>query len=171
VGGFTASFQGLKELDAKLEALKPKVAHKLIHDALMDGGEVLRAAVAERAPERVPQIHGNAIPPGALKRDIEIAFGITDEGLPAAIIKPGRYTIHVARWLEYGHRLVRGGYSKVVGNRTRGPGKAAEEDVPAYPFIRPAFETARALATTTAVESLKSKLPFAAGEGGRGLKL
>jgi hypothetical protein len=166
VGSFNATLPGLKELDAKLAQLKGPVAKRLIRNAVMAGGKVLQAEEQLRAPVRVPMPHGNALPPGALKSDIELVFGISDEGLPSAIVKPGKYTKHVARWLEYGHRLVRGGYSKVLpGGRTRGQGRASAVDVRPYPFIRPAFETARVPATMAFIESLQSNLPAAIRSG------
>lgn len=165
MSGFTVSMPGLKELDQKLNALKGKTANRLIHDAVMEGGKVLQAEVRLHAPVRATGQHGNALPPGALKADIELAFGIVDR-LPSAIVKPGKYTKHVARWLEYGHRIVRGGYSKVMPNgRVRGPGRAMSHAVQPYPFIRPAFETARTPATLAAVESLKRNLPAAVKTG------
>jgi hypothetical protein len=165
MGGFTAEFKGLKELDAKLSALGGPAARQLIHEAVMAGGKVLQTEVRLRAPERTSIAHGDALPPGMLKGDIELHFGITDGGLPAAIVKPGKYTAHVARWVEYGHRLVRGGYSKILaGGRTRGRGQQVGA-VPAYPFIRPAFETARAAAIMATVESLRHNLPEAVQKG------
>jgi hypothetical protein len=166
VSSFTASLPGLRELNEKLNALKGPAARHIIHDAVMDGGKVLQAEVQLRAPVRASGPHGSAIPPGALKSDIELVFGFSD-GLPAAIVKPGKYTKHVARFLEYGHRLVRGGYSKIMpGGYIRGPGRASSVDVPAYPFIRPAFETAKIAATEAAVASLRRSLPDAVRKNG-----
>lgn len=165
MGGFTMKIEGLKEIDGKLSALKGRVAKRLIHDAVMAGGKVLQDEVRMLAPTRPSLPHGTAIPPGALKGDIELRFGISEDHLPAAIVKPGKYTAHVARWLEYGHRLVRGGYSKVTpGGRTRGRGQEISVVRP-YPFIRPAFETARLPATMATIESLKKNLPAAIRTG------
>jgi hypothetical protein len=157
--------EGLSEIDQKLSQLKGKTARALIHDAVMDGGKVLQNEVRLQAPTRPSLPHGSAIPPGSLKGDIELHFGISEEGLPAAIVKPGKYTAHVARWLEYGHRLVRGGYSKLMaGGRTRGRGVQVAVVKP-YPFIRPAFETARQAAVAATIESLRRNLPTAVKEG------
>ena len=109
----------------------PDVKH-VIDAGLRAGGEVFQAAIAERAPERPDLPSGTALPPGALKTDIELHRGRSDEGLPAVIVSPGKYTQHVARWVEYGHRLVRGGYNK---KGKGGPGKEVGS-VAAYPFIR-----------------------------------
>lgn len=165
MGAFSMKIEGLKEIDDKLGALKGPAARKLIKDACLAGGKVMQNEVRLRAPTRAPLPAGNAIPPGALKGDIELHFGMSEDGLPSAIVKPGRYTAHVARWLEYGHRLVRGGYSRVVGGRTRGRGKMVGEVQP-YPFIRPAFESARIPATAATVASFKANLPATIrGEG------
>jgi hypothetical protein len=161
MGDFSMKIDGLKEIDGKLAALKGPVANRIIHDAVMAGGKVLQDEVRLLAPTRPSLPHGTAIPPGALKGDIELHFGISEDHLPAAIVKPGKYTAHVARWLEYGHRLVRGGYSKLMaGGRTRGRGIEVSV-VRAYPFIRPAFETGRLPATMATIESFKENLPSA----------
>ena len=152
MGGFTTQIEGLKELDRKLGELGTKAARRVIRKALKAGGEVFRVAVAERAPER-PDLHsGTALPPGVLARDIEVDMGTAD-GLPAAIIEPGSYTRHVARWVEYGHRLVKGGHSSMKRGKLQGNG-AQIGDVPAYPFIRPGYEASRAEATKVTCESL-----------------
>jgi hypothetical protein len=165
MGAFTMELHGLKEIDTKLSGLKGPVARRLIHDAVMEGGKVLQTEVRLRSPARPSLPHGSAIPPGALKSDIELRFGFTEEGLPCAIVKPGKYTAHVARWLEYGHRLVRGGYSKVLtGGRTRGKGHEVGAVQP-YPFIRPAFETARMAALEATVQSFERELPEAIQTG------
>jgi hypothetical protein len=41
------------------------------------------------------------------------------------------------------------------GGKTRGPGKAAEVDVPAHPFLRPAFESSVGAAGEAIAESLQ----------------
>lgn len=164
MGAFSMKIEGLKEIDAKLSELKGRTARRIIKEAVLAGGKVLQGEVRLRAPVRGSLPHGTALPPGALKSDIELRFGFSGDGLPAAIVKPGRYTAHVARWLEYGHRLVRGGYSRVLaGGRTRGRGREIKTlsggAVPAYPFIRPAFETAKIPAIEATVESFKKNLP------------
>lgn len=165
MGGFSMKIEGLQEIDQKLSALAGPVARQLIYEAVMDGGKVLQNEVRLQAPSRPELPRGTAIPPGALKSDIELHFGFNDQGLPSAIIKPGKYTAHVARWLEYGHRLVRGGYSKVTASgRTRGRGKEIAVVRP-YPFIRPAFEAARMTAVDATIESLQKNLPDAIRKG------
>lgn len=162
---FTAQIVGLRELDQKLTELKTAQATRIIRDGLKAGGAVFQAAIQERAPERPDVPAGDALPPGALALDIEIHMGKDTTGLPAAIVTPGKYTAHVANMVEYGHRIVRGGYShqvvrngKIVGYR--GPGrqlKAADgtlAQVPEHPFIRPAYEAVREEAVAATVKAI-----------------
>ena len=113
-------------------------------------GQVVQAAITEAAPVRPVLPSGTALPPGALKADIELHVVKERDGSVSAYIEPGRYTRHAARWVEYGHRLVRGGRLKKGG--------AHIGDVPAYPFIRPAFEASEGAALAAAEESVALEL-------------
>lgn len=62
---------------------------------------------------------GRALPVGALKADVTLEVR-RESGLLMAVVGPGKLTAHVARWVEYGHRRVRGGYSD-VSERTDNP--------------------------------------------------
>jgi hypothetical protein len=69
----------------------------------------------------------------------------SDQGNQAAIIQPGELTWHVAEWVESGHRLVRGGYSKETkpgSGKYRGSGSEVGS-VEAHPFVTPAYEECR----------------------------
>jgi HK97 gp10 family phage protein len=171
--GFTVQFEGLKELDDKLKQLSDKAARKVIRAGLMEGGKVFQAAVIERAPERPDLPSGDALPVGALKLDIELHFGRDPEGLPAAIVTPGDHTAHVADWVEYGHRMVTGGYSKETrpgSGKYRGSGMQLKNDegelvnVPAHPFIRPAYEGSQAEATDVAIRKIARGIEEAAAK-------
>lgn len=155
MGGFTEQFVGLKELDAKLSALKTTEAHRIIKQGLLDGGEVIQAAVQGLAPERPQLPSGTALPVGALARDIELHFGKDEAGLPAAIVSPGKYTAYAARWVEYGHRLVKGGRLSMRRGKMRGSGQQIGE-VPAHPFLRPGFEESQQEAVEVTVQSIAS---------------
>ncbi len=78
-----------------------------------------------------------------------------------AVVRPGHFTQHVARWVEYGHRTVKGGYSSYKRGRLQGRGKQIG-DVPAHPFIRPGFEEARAAATEVTILTLREEIEKAA---------
>lgn len=163
MAGFSVQIAGLKELDEKLAELSTKDAKRVMRQSLRAGGEVLQAAVRERAPERPDLPSGTALPPGALARDIELLLGAKD-GLPAAFVEPGKYTRHAARWVEYGHRLIKGGYNKLLANgKHRGYGKEIGS-VPAYPFIRPGYEAARQEAIDVTCSTLASGIEKAANK-------
>lgn len=156
--GFTVRMQGLRELDAKLSQLATEDAKRVIQAGLRAGGQVMQAAVAERAPERPELPSGTALPVGALAADIELRMGRDEDGLPAAIVAPGEYTSRAAEWVEYGHRLVKGGQLPWSGvNRKTGKfyrrGGTGHQigDVPAHSFLRPGFEASAGAAADAAV--------------------
>jgi HK97 gp10 family phage protein len=157
--GISIEVEGLSELQAKLTDLSTKQAETCIRKALRAGAAIEQAAITERAP--IKDTTGGLLPDGALKNDIVVKLKKASSGALYAVVGPDKYTAHVARWVEYGHRLIRGGYSaKLKSGRTRGPGKEVGT-VPEHPFIRPAFEATRqevtdAICTTLAAEIEKA---------------
>jgi HK97 gp10 family phage protein len=134
-------FQGLTEMVAKLEKARVDMGGPEMKKALRAGGRVIQKAMEERAPVLDAKTPGSdALEPGALKASIRVSV-VEDDGETAAIIGPNGKTAHVARFVEYGHRQVTGGQSKLLGNGTvRGAGKNTGKDVPPHPFLRPSFE-------------------------------
>jgi HK97 gp10 family phage protein len=150
--GFSIKFEGLRELDDKLKTMGDLAAKRIVRDALRAGAEITQAAIQERAPVRPGLPSGTALPPGALAADIELYIG-EEDGWPAAIVRPGKWTAYAADWVEYGHRLIKGGYNKLVGGgKHRGQGKEIGE-VRAYPFIRPGYEASREAAVQVLVKT------------------
>jgi hypothetical protein len=130
-----------KALQEKLKQLQGDQLDKIMAKAIREGAKVYQAAVSEAAPERVTFAGGDALPPGALKDDVIIKKAPSTGG-PIYQVEFGKLTRHVARWVEYGHRLVRGGRSRVLkSGKTRGKGKEVGQ-VDAKPFFRDAFEAA-----------------------------
>lgn len=149
--------EGLAEVKAALARFDQKVQDKANRAGLQAAGRVMQAAVTERAPvldERTAK--STALPPGALKSDIEMSVRKRDN-LRFALIQPGKLTYHVVRWVEYGHRLVKGGYSSRKRGKMQGHGRQVG-DVPAHPFIRPAFEAAAAPAVQAYVGAIQGEL-------------
>jgi Bacteriophage HK97-gp10, putative tail-component len=174
MGGFTTQITGLKELDEKLGEMKTATAKRIVRRGLLEGARVFQTAVKARAPERVFLPSGTALPPGVLRQDVEIHFGTNDQNLPAAIVEPGRYTRHVARWVEYGHRQIKGGYNRVIkvgpkAGKQRGIGHEVGAPVPEHPYIRPAYEAARELAVQAACTAIAKGIENAA-KTGKGLE-
>ncbi len=162
--GFSIEIEGLAELQEKLNDLGTKAADADVRKALRAGAAIEQAAIVERAPVKVG--NGGILPEGALKNDIVVKIKRTDDGGMTATVGPDKLTAHVARWVEYGHRIVRGGYSRVLkSGKTRGPGKQIGE-VPEHPFIRPAWEATRQEVTDTIVSTLASEIEKAAAKKG-----
>ena len=148
-------WSGLQEMVAKLESAGTNMRGKPIYEALGKGGDVIKAAMMELAPMLDEHQPGSdQLPPGALREDTRVAFEVID-GEPMAVIGPSKRTAHVAEWVEYGHRKVSGGYSKVLPNgKTRGPGSSGGR-TGAYPYLRPAFEASVGEAVEVVGVSLK----------------
>lgn len=162
--GISIGVEGLSALQAKLDDLGTKAADRAIRKALRAGAVVEQAAIVERAP--IKDVTGGILPAGALKSDIVIRMSRDAQGANSAIVGPAKLTAHVARWVEYGHRMVTGGYSKLLKNgKTRGPGKQTG-DVQAYPFIRPAYEASRAEVIDTICTTLATEVEKAAARKG-----
>lgn len=146
----------LSGMVARLDGCAEEVRTKGKRKALRAGGKVIEKTMKARAPvleSRTAQ--STALPPGAVRDGIRTYVHDGEDGEPEALIGPAAKVEHVARWVEFGHRQVKGGYSKVLANgRTRGPGKAAEVDVPAHPFLRPAYEESREAALAAEQASL-----------------
>ena len=158
--GISISVEGLSELQAKLDQLSTKQADTAIRNALKAGAEIERAAISERAP--IKDTTGGSLPDGALANDIVIRVKRSAAGFLYAVVGPDTYTAFVARMVEYGHRLVRGGRSRLLANgKTKGPGTQVGT-VPAYPFIRPAFESTQQEVLDVMCQTLADEISLAA---------
>lgn len=137
----------------------PAREKKITRKALRKGAMITRDAIAERAPERPDLPSGTALPIGALANDIVVRSYTGEGGREFVAVQAGKLTDHVAGWVEYGHRLVHGGYSKLnkQTGKTRGPGSEVGQ-VPAHPFFRPGAEASADAAATAIIESLSIDL-------------
>ena len=156
--GIRITLEGFDKLDANLLNLSGPAGERIMRAAARAAGKVVQAAIVEAAPVRtdtrpVYGSNGNPawnLPPGALKSDITLRVTKNEEtGGVTAIIKPGKYSEPVARWVEYGHEMVTGG--------RKGKGKAAGF-VPAHPFIRPALDLSEAAAIAAAEEAVADEV-------------
>ena len=136
--GIEIKVTGLEELEKNFELLQTKAVEKIIRKALRKGGKLMQAELTEAAPTRPDLPSTTALPVGALKTDIQVSVKKTATGF-VATVGPGSWTEHAARFTEYGHRMVTGGYSKKTSKGTRGPGKEVGF-VAARPWVRPTFE-------------------------------
>lgn len=152
---------GTAEMRAKMLGMAEHLCGPGAKTVVRAGGNVIREAMVEHAPVLVEKNAGsNALEPGAIKRDIKVRFPARENQLQeTAIIGPGPATSHQSRFVEYGHRMVVGGYSKVEADgRVRGPGVVQEKDVRGYPFLRPAYEASISSAKAAMVEAASDEL-------------
>jgi len=140
-------FTGWDKLSQRLDAVADRLGPKGMDRVVRAGAQVFQEAVEAAAPVLDHRTaNSTALDPGALKAGIGTRLRHNAVGTAEARVGPvGKEVRHVARWVEYGHRLVKGGYSKVTAKGTRGPGVEIGE-VRAHPFIRPAYESARGAA-------------------------
>jgi Bacteriophage HK97-gp10, putative tail-component len=155
---------GFDKLDRNLEELQLDGAtgERILRKALRVGGEVVQAAIIERAPVRTEGLGGNSgnpaydLPPGALKSDIEVHVTKDKETNSFAVyIEPGKYTKFVATMVEYGHNMVKGG--RLFNWNKRGKGKHLGF-VEAKPFVRPAWEESQAAAIAAVEETIGTEI-------------
>jgi len=162
--GLDIQISGLDELQAQLDDLGTKAAERCIRKALRAGAAIEQAAIVERAPVKVGD--GGILPENALRNDIVVKVKREDDDSLSAVVGPDKFTAHVARWVEYGHRQVNGGYSrKTKSGKYRGPGKQIG-DVPEHPFLRPAWEATQTEVTDTICTTLAAEIEQAAKRKG-----
>jgi HK97 gp10 family phage protein len=143
----------LKEI---FDNLSTKQREKIERKALRAGAAIEQAAITERAPEKVGT--GGILPDGALASDIGTRMSRDDDSNLIAIVGPGKYTRRVADWVEYGHRIVTGGYLRQLPNgKTRGHGTETGTVEP-HPFIRPAFEASQDEVSTAICNTLAEEI-------------
>jgi HK97 gp10 family phage protein len=165
--GISISVTGLSELKEMLEDLSTKQADRAIRKALKAGAAIEQAAIIERAPVKVAGA-GGVFPEGALKSDIVVKMTRDNDGAIVATVGPDTYTKRLASWVENGHRIVTGGYSRVLpGGKTRGPGKVHDDSVPQHPFVRPAFEATQQEVADTMATVLIEEVTKAANRNGK----
>jgi Bacteriophage HK97-gp10, putative tail-component len=157
------TIEGFPELDATLKSLIEERGEQILRKALRAGGELMQAAVIERAPMRTDGLGGgkqNAqnpaydLPAGALKSDIKLTVRRDrDDNSLTATIRPGKYSAPVAYWLEYGHQIVRGGRYRGA----KGKGQVIGH-VPAHPFIRVAHDETEGAALAAVEETIATEI-------------
>jgi hypothetical protein len=140
--GLEITFEGMPEFSRMMQELAGPAAERIARHAVRAGAQVVQAAITEAAPVRPDLPSGTALPPGALKNDIEVKTRKEPDGSVSAYIAPGSRTRRIASWVEFGHRQIHGRISRKGGGILGG----RLIDVPAHEFIRPAFEASEAAA-------------------------
>lgn len=152
---------GFAELQEALDSLTGTQRKTIERKALRRVGKIVQKAVQEHAPIRPDLPSGTALPIGALKDDIEYRIHLATDPIDdnsIVTVTPGKKTAHAADWVENGHALVAGGYSKVDGKGgRRGPGKVIGHVQP-HPFIRPAADSIEGEAVEAFQETLAEEI-------------
>ena len=159
----------IEALAYAFEGLPLVIQDKVVLGATYAGAEVLQEAMMRMAPEQIPAEmapHSDALKPGWLRADIRIVR-LRTGSKRGWLIGSGVTTAYVTRWLEYGHRMVRGGaWFTSWKRKTRGKGKLAKgtQFVPAHPFIRPAWDSSISGAIEAAYAKARELAPEALRE-------
>jgi len=143
-----------KALEAKLRSMTDKKQLQIMTAALREGAGVFKQEVVQQAPERTDDVvtgpNSDALPPGALKSDVIV------QKQPNALeydVRFGSETAHVARFVDEGHRIVKGGNARFDANGKKKSGAGRQVGfVEGSGFFRRAFETA-SKAAAEAVEN------------------
>jgi HK97 gp10 family phage protein len=145
--GLVITFEGMERFQRDMLEISGPVATRVARRAIRAGGRVIQSTITQMAPQRPDLPSGTALPVGALRGDIELRVKQEDDGSVSAFIGPGKYSAHVARFVEWGHEQS-GGEKRLIGGKLEGKFVAAQ------PFIRPALELSQdeaMAATETAV--------------------
>lgn len=147
-------FSGFDELATSMEGLSEEISGQGMERMVRAGAAVFKRAMVERAPVLDKKTTGSdSLDPGAMRDGIRV-YVPKGETPVEAHIGPRKALQRVAVDVEYGHRSVHGGRLTLLGNgKTSGKGVAGE-DVPAHPFIRPAYEAAFSAAEDAMIESM-----------------
>jgi HK97 gp10 family phage protein len=149
---------GLDEVKANLQSIQQALREDAIKGALRDAAPIMRDEMSDRAPvldEKTAQ--STSLEPGALKAGMKVSVRMLVSGFVRAVIGPRRGTGRAAHLVEYGHRLVKGGKSRITARGAVGSGREIGE-VRAYPFLRPAYEASAQNVLVAIAESLWKRL-------------
>lgn len=127
------------DLEARLRSLGPELARRALREAIAAGGAVLADAVKERVPVRT----------GLLRESVETGVEISSQGNSGiASVAFGIEEGKIASLVEFGHHEVTRSHLD-AGN------------VPAHPFLRPAFDESAIHAAEAAISVLVGSIPKA----------
>ena len=141
---------GLREVQKMLDEAPKNIVLLGYGRALTAGINILAGALISKTRVRTGALAQALVVEVTVDSDArggEAAVGFGDQG-------------RTANWLEYGHRIVKKGgfYIDSRGRRRKG---TVTGQVPAYPFVRPAFDTSGDAAIEAFADTLASTLKSA----------
>jgi HK97 gp10 family phage protein len=138
-GLITVKVEGLKEIQAKLAALPLELERHAVRKALKAAGEVVALAVQEPTP----------VDTGLLASSVQTTESF-EKQQARAYVGFGRQS-YVARWIEFGFRL--------LGHK---PKKKFIKQIAPHPFMRQAYEESANKAVDTFAEVMRVEAEKAA---------
>lgn len=149
-GGITV--RGIPEVQSNLRALPKLLVMECFSKGLHAAAQVMESAVRVRLP--YDRTASSVEEYGLLLNDLVSIVTIDTNGNGGQVQITFRKKAMVALWVEYGHRLVRGGRLASKKNKS-GKGTVIGQ-VPPHPFLRPAFEAAADAAIDAFVAAVQS---------------
>jgi HK97 gp10 family phage protein len=132
----TVRVDGMKELEEVLLNETPKKVRAAVRPALRECGEWMKDLISEAAPMNDEEW---AHERGFLRANIISRVTISAKNDEATVSVGPNQNAFYGAFVELGHRLVRGGYSRTTLFGSRGPGREIGI-VPPHPFVRTTFE-------------------------------
>jgi HK97 gp10 family phage protein len=134
---FALKLQGGAELAAKLETLPTRVANKVIRQSLRIGTKIILAETVAKAPVNT----------GLLKKTLKVrAMKRRRNQIGVQVITEGGFyqgKAFYGAFLEFGHKAG----PRKLGNK--------RQQVPAKPFIKPAFDAVKEQAASVILQAMK----------------
>lgn len=164
---------GAKELSRAMRGLPKTMQRKLLMQGLRAGAKIFQSAAKANVP----------VDSGALRRSIKVRVGkVRTKGDKSVVVITGKSMFEgktfYGAFVEYGHGLGKRSRGVALAQERRsrsgqaGDGSAVAGDtrkrVPARPFMRPAFDTAKATASYVALKHIQVAVERAAENGGVG---
>ena len=149
----TTKVDGFAQLDEALKMLPDEVQRKEVRSALRKAARVISDDASQRAPVHAAPYEGPSKAqkkPGTLRHSIAVRL-LTARSAKDAVT--ARISVKKAAWygrlVEFGHRIVprlpkgdgvRGSAKSMARRQARKAAHARGQNVPAKPFLRPAFD-------------------------------
>lgn len=150
-GGISIRVDGIPELDALMAEISGPVVERAMIAGVTAGAKIFQQAITDAAPTRPDLPSTTALAIGELKSKIQIRLMKLRSGTIAAFIEPSPDVRHIARFVEYGHRIVKGGRLKSGKGKMRGI-------VSPHPFVRPAFDSSESAAVDAMRETILAEM-------------
>lgn len=162
--GVEVAETGFDDLMKRLDKLGVELGRPAEERMVRAGAEIGKEEMVRLAPVLAEKSPGSdALDPGAIRDGIRILMPKNADPVEARVGPRGRKLVRIATDVEYGHREVHGGRLELLGNgKVKGRGVAGK-DVPAHPFVRPAYENTQGESEKAMIAELDKVITEAMG--------